>query len=93
MTMTVKLDTQPERALRSRCVSQGRSASAITRDALHCYLAQTAAPVPLAYELGKELVGRYGGPANLASERKAALADVWDAKRPVQTAKASRGKA
>lgn len=96
MTMTVKLDAPLERALRSRCASLGRSASAVMRDALQSYLAQTAAPAPSAYALGSDLFGRYAGPKDLASKRKAELAQAWDEKRPLQTTRpktAHRGKA
>ena len=96
MTMTVKLDAPLERALRSRCASLGRSASAVMRDALQSYLAQTAAPAPSAYELGKDLFGLHGGPENLATERKAELVKIWDEKRSVQLIErkaARRGKA
>ena len=96
MTMTVKLDAPLERALRSRCASLGRSASAVMRDALQSYLAQTELPAPSAYELGKDLFGVYGGPVNLARDRKAELAKIWDEKRPLQVNErkvARRGKA
>lgn len=82
--MTVKLDAPLERALRNHCASLGRSASAVIRDALQSYLARTALPAPPAYELGKDLFGLYGGPVNLALDRKAELAKIWDEKRPLQ---------
>lgn len=91
--MTVKLDAPLERALRSRCASLGRSASAVMRDALQSYLAQTAAPAPSAYELGKDLFGLHGGSVNLASERKAGLAKIWDEKRPLQSMQTAQAKA
>jgi plasmid stability protein len=84
MTMTVKIDAPLERALRSRCASVGRTASAVIRDALQSYLAQTELPAPSAYELGKDLFGLYGDPVNLASDRKAELAKIGDEKRPLQ---------
>lgn len=96
MTMTVKLDAPLERALRSRCASLGRSASAVMRDALQSYLVQTALPAPSAYALGKDLFGLHGGRANLASARKAELTKIWDEKRPLQLIErkvARRGKA
>lgn len=96
MTMTVKLDAPLERALRSRCASLGRSASAVIRDALQSYLAQTAVPAPSAYELGKDLFGLHGGPEDLATKRKTELAKIWDEKRPAQLIErkaARRGKA
>lgn len=95
MTMTVKLDAPLERALRSRCASLGRSASAVIRDALESYLAQTAVPAPSAYALGSDLFGLHAGPENLASDRKAEVASVWDKKKPVLPTKTAvrRGKA
>ena len=96
MTMTVKLDAPLERALRSRCASLGRSASAVMRDALQIYLAQTAAPAPSAYALGSDLFGLHTGPKDLASKRKPALAQIWDEKRPLpstQPKAVRRGKA
>ncbi len=86
MTMTVKLDPPLERALRSRCASVGRSASAIMREALESYLSQTAVPLPSAYALGSDLFGVHAGPEDLASKRKAEVARVWDEKRPLQAA-------
>ncbi len=76
MTMTVKLDAPLERALRNRCASMGRSASAVMRDALQSYLAQTATPAPSAYVLGSDLFGLHAGPKDLASKRKTQLAQV-----------------
>ena len=96
MTMTVKLDAPLEQALRSRCASQGRTASDVIRDALQSYLAQIELTAPSAYELGKDLFGLYGGPVNLANDRKAELAQIWDEKRPLQVNEpkvARRGKA
>jgi plasmid stability protein len=82
MTMTVKLDATLEAQLRERSVALGRSASALIRDALHSYLAQTTPPAPSAFELGRGLFGKYSGPSDLASNRKAVLADIWENKRP-----------
>ena len=96
MTMTVKLDAPLERALRTRCASLGCSASAVIRDALESYLAQTAVPAPSAYALGSDLFGLHAGPENLASDSKAEVARIWDEKRPLQTAQPKavrRGKA
>jgi plasmid stability protein len=96
MTMTVKLDAPLERALRTRCASLGRSASAVMRDALESYLAQAAVPAPSAYALGSDLFGLHAGPENLASDGKAEVARIWDEKRPLQTAQPKavrRGKA
>lgn len=82
--MTVKLDAPLERALRSRCATLGRSASAVMRDALQSYLAQTTAPTPSAYALGSDLFGLHSGPKDLASKRKAEVAQIWDEKRPLR---------
>ena len=81
MTMTVKLDAPLERALRSRCASVGRSASALMREALQAYLAQTEPPAPSAYALGEDLFGQHTGPKDLAASRKADLQKIWAQKR------------
>ncbi|MBK7002973.1 MAG: CopG family transcriptional regulator [Rhodoferax sp.] len=82
MTMTVKLDAALERALRSRCAAVGCSASALMREALLAYLAQTEPPTPSAYALGHDLFGRHAGPQDLVSQRKAELQQIWDQKHP-----------
>ena len=81
MTMTVKLDVPLERALRQRSVALGRSASALMREALQAYLAQTEPSSPSAYALGEDLFGQHAGPPNLASKRKAQVRQIWDQKR------------
>ncbi len=82
MTLTVKLDPQTEQSLRLRMAASGRSVSEIMREALLQWLAQTPAPPSGAYALGAELFGRHAGPENLSTDRKALLAQAWDAKRP-----------
>ena len=82
MTMTVKLDAPLERALRSRCAAVGRSASALMREALQAYLAQTEPPSPSAYALGQDLFGKHAGSQDLARQRKAELQRIWDQKHP-----------
>ena len=81
MTMTVKLDAPLERAWRRRCAAVGRSASALMREALQAYLAQTEPPKPSAYALGEDLFGQHAGPKDLASARKAGLQQIWAQKR------------
>jgi plasmid stability protein len=77
MTMTVKLDAPLEQALRIRSASVGRSASALMREALQAYLAQSE-PAPLsAYALGQQVFGRYAGAPDMASQRKAVMHDIW----------------
>ena len=79
MTTTVKLPDHLEKSLRQRCAQEGRSISKVMRDALTAYLAQ--APVTAsAWALGQGVFGRHAGPPNLAENRKAELADAWNAK-------------
>lgn len=82
MTLTVRLDTDLEQALRQRCASVGQSASALIREALRAYLNQTEPPPPSAFALGADLFGKYAGAPHLASERKAELQALWAEKRP-----------
>lgn len=89
MTMTVKLDVPLERALRRRSAALGRSASALMREALQAYLAQTEPSAPSAYALGQGLFGQHAGPANLASQRKAQVQQIWDQKRPAPPIRAA----
>jgi predicted DNA-binding protein len=77
MTMTVKLDALLEQRLRQRSAALGRPASEIIREALQAWLADTPDAAPTAHALGADLFGRHRGPADLASRRKQALADVW----------------
>lgn len=81
MTMTVKLDMPLERALRQRSITLGRSASALMREALQAYLAQTEPHAPSAYTLGEDLFGQHAGPPHLASQRKVQVQQIWDQKR------------
>ena len=81
MTVTIKLDTALEERLRQRAASTGRSTSDVVRAALHEYLAETDRGLARSpYELGDGLFGRHRGSADLASNRKALLADAWEAK-------------
>ena len=83
--MTVKLNAPLERTLRQRSAELGRSASDLMREALQAYLNQTEPPAPSAFALGQDLFGKYGASdqlANLATERKAELALIWDQKHP-----------
>lgn len=76
MTATVKLPESLEAALRQRCRQEGRSISEVIRDALSAYLASPP-ELPSAWSLGQEYFGRFGGPSDLASQRKRELADMW----------------
>lgn len=77
MTTTVKLPESLEAALRQRSLQEGRSISEVIRDALSAYLARDA-EVDSAWRLGRDVFGRHAGPAELASQRKLALAEVWE---------------
>ena len=79
MTTTVKLPDSLEAALRQRCLQEGRSISDVMRDALGAYLAREP-ETDSAWALGREVFARHAGAANLATERKQALAEVWDAR-------------
>ena len=80
MTTTVKLPFELETALRQRCAEEGRSLSEVMRDALTAYLAKEPVKTS-AWSLGQHLFGQHTGPADLAHNRKAALADIWSDKR------------
>ena len=78
MTLTVKLEADLEEQLRQRAQASGRSTSDVVRAALHAYLAQEeASPARSAFERGAELFGRHSGSADLATQRKRELADIW----------------
>ena len=77
MTTTVKLPDSLEAALRQRCLQEGRSISEVMRDALSAYLAREP-ETDSAWALGRSVFGRHAGQAELAGERKRALAEVWD---------------
>ena len=77
MTMTVKLDPALEQRLRRQSAALGRPASELIREALVAYLDASAVAPPSAYALGSDLFGRYCGPADLATQRKSALAAAW----------------
>jgi hypothetical protein len=77
MTMTVKLGVELEQRLRRRSAALGKPASALIRDALVSYLNAESPAEASAHALGADLFGRHRGPADLASNRKADLADAW----------------
>jgi plasmid stability protein len=78
MTLTVKLEADLEEQLRQRAQSSGRSTSDVVRAALQAYLAQDdEGPTKSAFELGAEFFGRHSGSADLATQRKRELAEVW----------------
>ncbi len=78
MTVTIKLDAALEEQLRQRASTTGRSTSDVVRAALQAYLAQEGEGSPhSAFDLGAEFFGRHRGAADLAQNRKSALANVW----------------
>lgn len=80
MTMSFKLDPTLEQRLRQRSAALGRPASEIIREALQAWLDGVPEAPASAYALGCDLFGRHAGPADLASRRKQATAEVWDEK-------------
>lgn len=82
MTITVKFPAVLEADLRRHAEALGTPTSLVVREAVAQYLlrAQAGAVAPSAAALGDDLFGRYSGPASLASQRKAAVADAWGAK-------------
>ena len=80
MTMTLKLPPEMELQLRHRSDIRGTSVSALMREALQAYLDIPAPQSPSAYELGKDLFGRYSGPDDLSTNRKQHLLEIWNAK-------------
>lgn len=82
MTITVKFPAALEADLRRHAEAQGTATSLVVREAVAQYLlrAQASTAPPSAAALGDDLFGRYSGPADLATQRKAAVAEVWGAK-------------
>ena len=81
MTVTIKLDVPLEERLRQRAASTGRTTSDVIRAALLAYLDQPEADTAKsAFALGQGLFGRHAGPADLAQNRKQAVADAWEAR-------------
>ncbi len=78
MTITIKLEARLEEQLRQRASATGCSTSEVVRSALQAYLAlDPKGPPRSAFELGADLFGRHRGPADLAQDRKRALAQAW----------------
>ena len=80
MTISVRLDEELERDLESVALSTGLSKSAIVKQSLKEYLAKQI-PQPTAYELGKDLFGKYGsGKGDLAERHSEHLKEIIRAK-------------
>jgi Arc/MetJ-type ribon-helix-helix transcriptional regulator len=81
MTMTVKLERALEQTLRVRCAELGKTASDFMREALEKYLELTKPKAASAYELGKDLFGKYASVDDSGStSRRAHRAAGLDAK-------------
>jgi hypothetical protein len=80
MTMTIKLSPDMEQQLRQRSAARGEPASVLIREALAEYLVAYPVDEASAYALGVGLFGRHYASPDLASQRKAALAEVWTAR-------------
>jgi plasmid stability protein len=88
MTMTVKLPSEMEQALRQRSAALGKSASEVLREALRAYLETVPAPRPSAYAAGEDLFGRHAGPTHLARDRKSEWARLIEDKQAARGARA-----
>lgn len=80
MTMSFKLDAALEQRLRQHSLVLGLPVSQIIREALQAWLDDTPQVPASAFALGRDLFGRHAGPVDLASHRKQAAAEVWEAK-------------
>lgn len=79
MILTIKLNRKLEQALALRSAESGIPISVVVRTALAEYLARRPAS---AYELGKDLFGRYGGgDGKLSVQRRERFVELVDAKR------------
>jgi hypothetical protein len=79
MTLTVKLEPEMERALARCSAADGVPKSVVVKRALSAYLAREPAS---AYEVGKDLFGRYGsGEGDLSVRRRERYAELVNAKR------------
>lgn len=80
MTISVRLDDELEHDLESVALRTGQSKSHIIKQSLKEYLAKQK-PQPTAYELGKDLFGKYGsGKGDLAERHSEYLKEIIRAK-------------
>jgi hypothetical protein len=81
MTITIRLPVKFEAALRARLDRQGVALSDFVREAITEKLEREPARTPSAYDLGKDLFGKYGsGRDDLSTNRKALLNEILRAK-------------
>ncbi len=77
MTITIRLPTKLEAALRARLERRRVGLSDFVRDAIAEKLEREPERAPSAYELGKELFGRHGsGAKDRSANRKAILSEI-----------------
>jgi len=80
MTLSLRLEDSLERRLEAYAQAHGLSKSEVVRESLVKYLAD-ASVSGAAYELGKDLFGRYGsGQSDRSKNRKALLKEKLRAK-------------
>ncbi|MCK7493294.1 MAG: hypothetical protein MZW92_19135 [Comamonadaceae bacterium] len=77
----MKLDTTLEARLRAAAARQAQRQRRHPSSAGGLPRRRRACKAPSAYELGCEFFGRHEGPADLAEQRRSAVADVWAEKR------------
>jgi RHH-type rel operon transcriptional repressor/antitoxin RelB len=81
MTITIRLPIKLEKDLRTRLDRKGGRLSDFVRNAIAEKLEREPAQAPSAYDLGKDLFGRYGsGRRDLSGNRKAILNEMLRAK-------------
>jgi RHH-type rel operon transcriptional repressor/antitoxin RelB len=81
MTITIRLPVKLEKQLRTRLDRRGWRLSDFVRDAIAEKLEREPAGAPSAYDLGKDLFGKYGsGRHDLSSNRKTILNEMLRAK-------------
>ena len=77
MTISVRLDDETAAALEALAVRSGRSKSQLIRESLIEYLGKQK-PAPDAWELGKDLFGRFGsGRTDLAEKSEEILREMF----------------
>jgi hypothetical protein len=81
MTITIRLPEKLEAELRARLDAEDLGLSDFVREAIAEKLDREAVGRPSAYELGKNVFGKYGSGRNdLSTNRKAILTEVLRAK-------------
>jgi RHH-type rel operon transcriptional repressor/antitoxin RelB len=81
MTITIRLPFKLEKALRTRLDRRGGRLSDFVRDAIAEKLEREPTKTPSAYDLGKDLFGKYGsGRRDLSINRKSILSEMLRAK-------------